>query len=144
MTAAIFGLALAAFLAATPLPMNSEVAFVAMQASGYPIWILVLVASLANTLGSCVTYACGVWAERLRGTRWFPLPEAKLDKAQAWFARWGRWSLLLSWAPGGDVIVALSGVMRVPFVSFLALVALAKTLRYLVVALIAAGVLSGF
>ena len=41
---------------------------------------------------------------------------------------------LLSWAPGGDFLVALAGVLRVPFWKFLALVAIAKTARYCVVA----------
>ena len=57
-------------------------------------------------------------------------------RAEGWWARWGLWSLLLSWAPGGDVLVALAGVMRVPFWRFLALVALAKTGRYLILAVL--------
>ena len=42
--------------------------------------------------------------------------------------------MLLSWAPGGDVIVGLSGVLRVPFPLFLLLVAIAKTGRYITLA----------
>lgn len=133
------GLALAAFLAATPVPMQSEVVFLALQAAGWPLLPLVLVASVANTLGSCVTYAIGRGAERFRGRPWFPLAPAALDRAQRWWGRWGLWSLLLSWAPGGDLLVALAGVMRVPVPAFLILVALAKTARYAVLAAAAAG-----
>ena len=139
MWAAYFGLAAAAFLAATPLPMNSEVVFLAMQAGGYSPLALVVVATVANVAGSCITYFCGIYAEKLRGSRWFPLPEAGLEKAQNWFRRWGLWSLLLAWAPGGDVLVGVAGLMRVPFWQFLALVTLSKALRYIVVAAIAAG-----
>jgi len=52
---ALFGLFLAALLAATPVPFNSELPFIAMQAAGWPALTLVLVASVGNVLGSCVT-----------------------------------------------------------------------------------------
>ncbi|MCB6177671.1 DedA family protein [Rhodobacter sp. Har01] len=130
-----------AFLAATPVPANSEVVFLGLQAAGWPMLTLVAAASLANTAGSCVTYAMGRGAETFRDRRWFPLTPDRLARAQGWWGRWGLWSLLLSWAPGGDVIVALAGLMRVPFAVFLALVALAKTARYLALAAAGAGLL---
>ncbi|MGB4827653.1 MAG: YqaA family protein [Paracoccaceae bacterium] len=132
----LVGLFLAAFLAATPVPMQSEVVFIALQAAGWGIVPLVLAASVGNTLGSCVTYTLGRAVEQLKGRRWFPLTPAQMVRAEGWWARWGLWSLLLSWAPGGDVLVALAGVMRVPFWRFLALVALAKTGRYLILAVL--------
>ncbi len=129
------GLFLAAFLAATPVPIPSEPVFLALMATGHALLPLVVVASIGNTLGSCVTYAIGRGAERLKHRRWFPLPPDALAKAQGWWGRWGLWSLLLSWAPGGDALVALAGLMRVPVWRFLLLVALAKTGRYAVLAL---------
>lgn len=138
--ASLFGLFTAAFLAATPLPFQSEIVFLGlMAAGGIEVWLLVLVASVGNTLGSCVTYAAGRGLGGARGTRWFPLRPEQMARAEAWFRRWGLWSLLLSWAPGGDLIVALAGVLRVPFLVFLALVGLAKTLRYIAVALAGEG-----
>ncbi|WP_283176940.1 YqaA family protein [Gemmobacter sp. 24YEA27] len=144
MTLGLVGLALAAFIAATPLPMNSELVFIALQGAGHGPVLLVLVASVANILGSCVTYWCGLQGERLRGSRWFPFSDQGLIRARAWFSRWGLWSLLLSWAPGGDLIVALAGLMRVHPLLFLALVTIAKTARYAVLALIGAGVFDRF
>lgn len=141
--ASMLGLFVAAFLAATPLPFQSEVVFLALQATGdHALWALILVASVGNTLGSCVTYAAGRGLGGARAARWFPLSGAQMDRAERWFRRWGLWSLLLSWAPGGDLIVALSGLLRVPFWTFLALVALAKSLRYGVVGLAGAGVMN--
>lgn len=128
------GLFLAAFLAATPLPLPSEPVFLALLAAGYEALPLVIIASIGNTLGSLVTYAIGLWAERLKHKSWFPLPPDTLAKAQGWWNRWGLWSLLLSWAPGGDALVALAGLMRVPLWRFLLLVAVAKTARYAVLA----------
>jgi len=130
---ALAGLFLAAFLAATPVPFQSEVVFLGLQAAGWTTGMLVLVASVGNTLGSCVTYALGRWLSDRRDHRWFPLKPAQMARAETWFARWGIWGLLFSWAPGGDLLVALSGVLRVPFLHFLLLVALAKTCRYVAV-----------
>jgi membrane protein YqaA with SNARE-associated domain len=134
----LLGLFLAAFLAATPVPMQSEVVFLALQAAGWPALLLVAVASVGNVLGSCVTYAIGRGAETFRNRRWFPLTPAALARAQGWWQRWGLWSLLVSWAPGGDLLVALAGLMRVPVWQFLLLVTLAKTARYAVLAAAAA------
>ena len=137
----ISGLFIAAFLAATPIPFQSEVVFLTLLASqtADPV-ILVIVASVGNVLGSCVTYAVGRGVGGQRSARWFPLRPDQLAKAEAWFKRWGLWALLVSWAPGGDLIVALSGVLRVPVLTFLILVTIAKTLRYAAVALIGLGI----
>lgn len=128
---ALTGLFVAAFLAATPVPFQSEVVFLGLQAAGRDTLALVLVASIGNTLGSCVTYGLGRWLSDQREHRWFPLTPVQMARAEAWWSRWGLWLLLLSWAPFGDMIVALSGVLRVPFPVFLLLVALAKTGRYI-------------
>ncbi len=129
---ALSGLFLAALLAASPLPFQSEVVFLGLMAAGWQVPVLILVASVGNTLGSCVTYALGRWLADRRDHRWFPLRPAQMARAEGWWARWGVWLLLLSWAPMGDLVVALSGVLRVPFPLFLLLVAIAKTGRYLV------------
>jgi membrane protein YqaA with SNARE-associated domain len=135
------GLFLAAFLAATPIPFQSEVVFLALLAAqtADPL-VLVIIASVGNVLGSCLTYAVGRGVGGQRSARWFPLRPDQLAKAEAWFRKWGLWALLLSWAPGGDLIVALSGVLRVPVLTFLTLVTIAKTLRYAAVALIGLGI----
>jgi membrane protein YqaA with SNARE-associated domain len=36
----------------------------------------------------------------------------------------------MSWAPGGDILVAAAGLLRVPVPVFLILVTIAKTARY--------------
>ena len=58
-----------------------------------------------------------------------------LERAVRWYGRYGRWSLLLSWAPiMGDALTVVAGVLREPLWSFVALVTIAKTLRYVVLA----------
>jgi membrane protein YqaA with SNARE-associated domain len=114
------------------VPFQSELVFLGLQAAGWNSLSLILVASIGNTLGSCVTYGLGRWLSDQRDHRWFPLRPDQMARAEGWFARWGLWLLLLSWAPFGDTIVAIAGVLRVPVPIFLVLVAVAKTGRYIV------------
>ncbi len=133
--AALGGLFLAAFGAATVLPFQSEVVFVALQLRETAgVGMLVVVASLGNVLGAVVNYALGRGAERFRGARWFPASARQLERAQGWWRRWGVWTLLLSWAPLGDAFTVIAGVMRTRLWVFLALVGLAKTGRYAILA----------
>jgi membrane protein YqaA with SNARE-associated domain len=58
-------------------------------------------------------------------------------RAEGVYARYGRWSLLLSWLPVvGDPLCLVGGVLRVGFVSFVLLVGGGKLVRYLAVALL--------
>lgn len=135
------GLFLAAFGAATLLPMQSEAVLVGMLLSGrYVISILLAVAIVGNVLGSVLNWVLGRCVERFRHKRWFPVSEAKLAKAQQSYLRYGHWSLLLSRVPIiGDPLTVVAGVMREPFWRFLLIVTLAKGMRYLVLAAVALG-----
>ncbi len=125
----------AAFGAATLLPFQSEVVFVALQVAGaLPLWAIITVASIGNILGSVVNYVLGLFVERYRHKRWFPASQSQLDRAQSWWQRWGVWTLLLSWAPLGDAFTVIAGMMRVRLWVFLVLVSIAKIGRYLVLA----------
>lgn len=131
--AALFG---AAFLAATLIPAQSEVALASLILAGQqPLWALIAVAAMGNILGSCLNWLLGAYFFHLRDHKFFPIKPAALEKAQRWYCRYGRWSLLASWAPLiGDPLTLAAGLLREPFPSFLALVSLAKTGRYLAVA----------
>ena len=127
------GLFLAAFGAASLLPMQSEAVLVGMLLSGkYAALTLLAIATLGNVLGSVLNWLLGRSVERFRHKRWFPLSEQKLDRAQQFYRRYGRWSLLLSWMPIiGDPLTMIAGVMREPLWSFVLIVTLAKGTRYL-------------
>ena len=134
------GLFLSALGAATLLPMQSEAVLAGLLLSGRPVLLLIAVASLGNTLGGLVNWALGRGIERFRHRRWFPVSEAALTRAQGWYARWGKWSLLLSWMPIiGDPLTLAAGVMRERFATVLVLVAVAKTGRYAVLAAVTLG-----
>ncbi|MET0291291.1 MAG: YqaA family protein [Steroidobacteraceae bacterium] len=134
--AAYSGLFITAFIAATLLPAQSEAALAALLLKGsYSTTTLIAVATTGNVLGSVFNWYLGLGIERFRHRRWFPLNEAALDRTQRWYRRWGKWSLLLSWAPFvGDALTLIAGVLREPLLPFLGLVTAAKLGRYLVIA----------
>jgi membrane protein YqaA with SNARE-associated domain len=140
--AAYGGLFLAALAAATLLPAQSEALLVALLLADHPPWLLVTIASVGNILGAVVNWLTGRGLERFAGRRWFPARGAGWERAQRWYTRYGKWSLLLSWAPIiGDPLTLIAGALREPFGTFLLLVAIAKIGRYLVVAAVALGLL---
>lgn len=125
------------FAAATIIPMQSEAVLSALLLSGdYDAGLLVLVASAGNTLGAVVNWGLGLGIERFHDRKWFPVKPEALAKAKGWYLRYGRWSLLLSWLPFiGDALTVAAGIMKEKLHVFLALVAVAKTARYVVIAL---------
>ena len=129
------GLFLAAFTAATLLPAQSEILVGGLLLTDHPPGLVLTVASLGNVLGSVVNWFLGRALERLRPRRWFPVSPAALARAEGWYHRYGRWSLLLAWAPIiGDPLTVVAGVLRESFWVFLLLVSVAKIGRYLVLA----------
>jgi membrane protein YqaA with SNARE-associated domain len=125
------GLFASAVLAATVLPGASEVLMLGLLVQGLDAATLWLVATVGNVAGSTLNWWLGRFALRFADRRWFPVGPAGLERAQGWYRRWGRPSLLLSWLPGvGDTFTVAAGAMRVPIVPFLVLVAIAKGGRY--------------
>jgi membrane protein YqaA with SNARE-associated domain len=121
--------------------MQSEAALAAMLLGGHAPLAVVTVASVGNILGSVINWGLGRGITRYRDRRWFPASPAALARAEGWYRRWGKWSLLLAWVPVvGDPLTVMAGVLREPFWVFLALVTVAKTGRYLVLTAAVLGV----
>ena len=138
----LFGMFAAAVLGGTVLPFPSEVVLVALVAAGVSPWKILFVAAVGNTLGCAFNYGLGrlgkeSWMESLRRRK----PE-KYDKAKAQASRYGYWSGLLTGVPYFSYLLTiLLGYFRVPFWRSMACILVSKTLRYLVIILIANGIL---
>ncbi len=135
---AYLGLFASAFIAATLLPMQSEAVLVALLLNGkHPVVTLLIVATVGNVLGSVVNWYLGRFLLRFKDRSWFPASAPQLARAQKWYQRYGRWSLLGSWLPLiGDPLTVVAGILREPLPSFIILVTLAKGTRYLILAML--------
>ncbi|NKB55747.1 MAG: DedA family protein [Alphaproteobacteria bacterium] len=133
------GLFATAFLAATLIPVSSEVVLGALTAAeGFDIWLLVAVATAGNTLGSVINWLLGRYCLNWRDKRWFPIKPASLVRATERFNRYGLWSMLFAWLPiVGDPLTFAAGVLGVRFRIFVTLVAIGKATRYIAVAFLA-------
>ncbi len=131
---ALAGLFVAAFGAATLLPLQSEAVLVTLLLEGTHGWgLLLAVATLGNVLGAMLNAWLGRGLARFRDRRWFPVSPATLASAEARYRRWGWPSLLLSWVPVvGDPLTLVAGVLREPWWRFVLVVTLAKGGRYVV------------
>ena len=133
---AFIGLFLSAFLAATLIPAQSEIGLGYLVINtDHSIVLLVTVASLGNTAGSTINWFIGqgvsrsiVRSEKIKtSTRYWTVIN--------WYKKYGKWTLLLSWTPFiGDPITIIAGILKVPLKTFLLIVAVAKTSRYVIIA----------
>ena len=120
-----------AFLAATILPFYSEVVLLVLLRAGRDPFVLVVVATFGNTLGAMVNWLMGRYLLHFQDRRWFFFDRAQIQRAQAWFGRYGFWSLLFAWLPlGGDALTLIAGIMKVRLSVFVVLVSLGKAARY--------------
>jgi membrane protein YqaA with SNARE-associated domain len=132
----ILALLVSAFLSATLLPGSSEAALVAaLGLSDMPGALLIAVATIGNTLGACVNWLLGVLVVHGSARIRLPVGAEQLDRFGRVYARFGVWSLLLSWVPVvGDPLTVLAGLAKTPLALFIPLVAAGKLARYIAVA----------
>ncbi|MBT6275939.1 MAG: DedA family protein [Chromatiales bacterium] len=121
--AALFG---GSFLAATLLPIGSELLLAALAVGGeWSKWLLLGVATLGNTLGGMTSWAIG---------RLVPMPARLSDNQRLALERVrkaGPPILLLSWVPLiGDPLCVAAGWLRVGWPLACAYMLIGKVARY--------------
>jgi len=127
------GLFLASFLAATILPVASEIFLTSMFLLGYEPLACVMVATTGNTLGAWLNYGIGYlgkpeWLQKLGAQ------QAAIDRWQTRIHQYGSWMALLCWVPViGDVIGIALGFFRAPWLPTFILMGVGKLFRYFVV-----------
>jgi membrane protein DedA with SNARE-associated domain len=109
------------------IPIPSEVVVPlggVLAAQGHvALWQVVVVATLANLVGSLIIYALGRYAGRevvLRYGRYVRITSEHLDRADRWFERWGSWAVFITrMLPGVRSVISLpAGIARMPVVRF--------------------------
>ncbi len=113
-----------AFVSATLLPMGSEPAVFGF-AKLHPdqFWLVILVATVGNTLGGIVDYWMGYGAHEAIAR--------KRETQIRWMERLGPKLLFFSWLPVvGDPLCAVAGWLKMPFWPSVAWMTIGKFLRY--------------
>jgi len=130
-TLSFFSLFTSSFLSATLLPGSSEAVLVALLIAGVgPVWALILIATIGNSLGGMTNVILGRFFPQRIQSRW-------QGKAKDWLTRFGPATLLLSWVPLiGDLLCLLAGWLRLSIGPVVFFLCLGKALRYIVVALV--------
>jgi len=130
----IGGLFLSAFISSTIAPGGSEAVLAYMVAAGhYQVGLLVIVATIGNTLGAMTTWGLGVLAAKK-----FPvatLLSEKKQKALDVVRNKGIWTLFFTWLPVvGDALCFAGGWLKLPFFKACLIILLGKLGRYAVIA----------
>ena len=125
--ASLWSLLAGSFLAATLIPVSSEVMlFAVIRLHPEQLWPAIAVATLGNTAGGMVSYAMGRW-----------IPHRKAIRHETWLRGHGAPLLLLSWLPlAGDALCVAAGWLRLNWLSCMLFMAIGKGARYVVVALL--------
>jgi membrane protein YqaA with SNARE-associated domain len=123
--ASLWSLLAGSFIAATLVPVSSEVMlFAVLRLHPELFWPAVLVATLGNTAGGMTSYALGRVLPHRRERRFEPA-----------LRRHGAPVLLLAWTPlVGDAMCVAAGWLRLAWAPCLIYMAVGKLARYLVVA----------
>ena len=119
-------------LAATILPAQSEIVLVGLNfKSDISSYVLLVVATFGNVLGSVINWFLGRYLRHFKGKKYFPIKEKSLTKATDIYNKYGVWTLLLAWVPFiGDPLTIVAGILRTNIIVFLILVTIGKMGRY--------------
>ncbi|WP_083234139.1 YqaA family protein [Candidatus Marithrix sp. Canyon 246] len=122
------------FLAATLLPLGSEIFVATMTISGYNAWLIFAIATTGNTLGSITNYYIGKLGANFILSRYIKVNSDKPQKTEQIYQKWGSPILFFAWIPIiGDPLTVVAGIFKLNLYIFIFWVALGKAFRYFVV-----------
>ena len=125
------GLALCAFLAGTPVPMNSEVALSLALANDWPVWPCLISCIIGNWLGSATNFFLGKLCSYEQLLKWTKVNPTRLQKVKTFLNGKGTWLALgSSLVIVGELIIISYGIMRTPFWKIAPLMLIGQILRY--------------
>ncbi len=125
-----------ALISSTLFPGGSEALLLYRLNEEETAITLVLIATAGNVLGSCITYAMGRLGNEAVHKKWLRISTEQTERAETWFNRYGKASLLLAWLPiVGDPLCLIAGLLRCHLITFLIMVTIGKFIRYAILAL---------
>lgn len=127
------GIFLASFLAATILPLSSEIVLTLLLVNGLNPSLLIMVATIGNVMGAVVNYGLGFYGGGIFKRKYKTASGSEVNASMLRIQKYGTTSLLFAWAPIiGDPLTVAAGVLRINLMLFLLLVTIGKCGRYVV------------
>ncbi|MDR2475139.1 MAG: DedA family protein [Bacteroidales bacterium] len=108
------GLFIGSFLAATILPLSSEIFVTGLLYAGANPFFVFLIATLGNWTGSLTTYSLG-WLGKWKWIeKYFKVTPEKLERQQTKISKFGSLLALFVWFPAiGDIIALALGFYKI-------------------------------
>ncbi len=129
------GLFVAAFLAATVLPIGSEVVFSALVIAGFDINMCVIVGGIGNWLGGMTNYYIGMLGKVEWAEKYLKIKRNDIEKAQNWVKVKGAGVAFFAFLPIiGDLIALVLGFLRANVYVVAITMLVGKVLRYILLA----------
>ena len=123
-------------ISATLFPLGSEALLIYDIKEGYNLYLLLLFATIGNSLGSVINYFLGLKGEEKKKKKSL-IKESYIIKCKKYFDKYGLYTILFSWLPIiGDPITFMAGILKYDFKKFLIFVIIAKFSRYLFLVII--------
>lgn len=130
-------MALAAFLAGTFVPFNSEVVMAALIATtSMDPWITVISGTIGNVAGTVFNYYVGRIWDIQKISKWMHIKEKRLIKTKEYVEKKGSWMALFTFLPifGSAIAIAL-GILRANVLGVTVYSFIGKFVRFILVAL---------
>ena len=117
-------------ISATLFPLGSEALLLYYLSQNLNFVILLIFASVGNTIGSIINYWFGLKGEEYLKRKNI-IKETNIIKYTKYFDKYGGYTLLLSWLPiFGDAFTLIAGMLKYDIKKFIILVFIAKFSRY--------------
>ena len=139
------GLFLASFLAATIIPLGSEIVLSIMIASNYDLTLSLFIASVGNWTGGLSSYGIGRIGNWNFIERYFKISKQKIESLKIKIDGWGSLLAFFCWLPIiGDPIAISLGFFRTNFFMVSFWMFIGKLIRYVIWAMITYWTISVF
>jgi membrane protein YqaA with SNARE-associated domain len=127
-----WGLFLASFMAATLIPLSSEIVLSFLIANQYDFLSCISIATFGNWLGGMSSYGLGRLANWNVLERFFGVKQVKVMEVRKYSERWGSSLAFFCWLPVvGDVFAVGLGVFQVSISRVAIWMLFGKMIRYI-------------
>jgi membrane protein YqaA with SNARE-associated domain len=127
-----FGLFLASFIAATVLPLSSEIVFSVLIVNNYDLATCLVIATLGNWIGGMSSYALGWLAKWSFIEKYLRIKKERIQSFKIKIENWGSFIAFFCWLPIiGDPLAVGLGVFKANIIKVSIWMLIGKMIRYL-------------